>query len=67
MNLFSQPKDVALGLIHMNTKNFSDGVSLGRRNPGQSLGRSLVSGKFKRSQWKKKRTFKEEEEEELEM
>lgn len=61
MNLFSQPKDAVLGLIHTNTKNFSDGVSLGRRNAGQTVGRSLVNGKFKRSQWKKERTFKEEE------
>lgn len=48
---FVQPTQYeALGFIHTDAKNFSEVGKLGRRNPGRTLRKSLLNGKFKRSQ-----------------
>lgn len=59
MNL-TQPKDAALEWIPMNKNNFSEGASLGRRNPGQTLERGWRVEHLRGASEKKREEIKEE-------
>lgn len=54
MNLFSKPNNAALGFIYVGTKELLQGSKPRELKPGQTLGRILVSGKFRGASEKKK-------------